>query len=349
MSAATVEVDLDPLSFATFAVEHGWADGLPCIPPTPDLVATYLAATSRDPQQVLAVLPPLAVECTVERVAICAAMTAAPVEAMDLLCSSIEAMTVRDFNLASVNATTAPIVPALIVNGGLRHRLDIPYGAGCLGGALGSSAAIGRALRLVMRAVAGQRIGQTSECVFGQPARVSGLVFGEWEERSPWPSLAERRGVSGDAVTVFGAMGTQNICDTIAERATSLLRLIGLSIAYHGSNAYVAVNHEEEGEIVIAINPIWASEVIAKQIPDFDEVAQLIWESAKQPLSSFPEDYRAPFEDLGRVDNDGNVPVVRSPKKLLLTVAGGEGALHAMAFHGFGHNLASTVAVGPGA
>jgi hypothetical protein len=345
MSARTVETDLDPVAFAAFAASSGWADGLPCIPPTPDLVQSYLAATTREPGQVLATLPPLSVECTVERVAICAAMAGALPESMDLLCSAIEAMTVRDFNLASINATTAPVVPALIVNGEIRNRLGIASGAGCLGGALGAGPAIGRALRLVMRAVAGQRIGQTSESVFGQPARVSGIVFGEWEESSPWAPLSERRGVRGDAVTVFGAMGTQNICDTIAERATSLLKLIGLSIAYHGCNSYVAVNHEEEGEIVIAINPVWARDVIAKQISSVEDAAQLIWESAKQPLSSFPEDYRAPFEELGRVDADGNVPVVRHPGKLLLTVAGGEGALHAMAFHGFGHNLAATVPV----
>ena len=346
MRAAFVETELDPAAFADFAVASGWSDGLPCIPPTPELVAGYLAATGRAPEQVLGTLPPLFADCTVERVAICAAMAGAPTAAMNLLCSAIEAMMARDFNLASVNATTAPVVPALILNGGIGSRLGVAHGAGCLGGALGTGPSIGRTIRLVMRAVAGQRIGSTSESVFGQPARISGIVFGEWEERSPWPSLAQRRGVSGDAVTVFGAMGTQNICDTIAEHATSLLKMIGLSIAYHGCNAYVAVNHEEEGEIVVAINPIWASEVIAKQIPSIDDVAQLIWESAKQPLASFPEDYRRPFEELGRVDSDGNVPVVRHPGKILLTVAGGEGALHAMAFHGFGHNLAVTVPVG---
>ena len=82
----------------------------------------------------------------------------------------------------------------LIVNGPIRDALHIDYRAGCLGGAAGrGSMTIGRAVSLCLRNIGGQRAGETSRTVFGQPARF-GLCFGEWEERSPWPSLAERRG-----------------------------------------------------------------------------------------------------------------------------------------------------------
>ena len=78
----------------------------------------------------------------------------------------------------------------LIVNGPSRDALGIDYRAGCMGGAAGrGSMTIGRAVSLCLRNIGGQRAGETSRTVFGQPARF-GMCFGEWEERSPWPSLA---------------------------------------------------------------------------------------------------------------------------------------------------------------
>ena len=60
-----------------------------------------------------------------------------------------------------------------------------------------------------MRNVAGQVAGVTSQTTFGSPgARSPALVIGEWEEKSPWAPLAERRaGLKGNAVTSFGDDG----------------------------------------------------------------------------------------------------------------------------------------------
>jgi len=50
--------------------ERGWSDGLPVVPPTPDRVLAMLEGTRRAPDEVVAVVPPDLVECTVEKVAI---------------------------------------------------------------------------------------------------------------------------------------------------------------------------------------------------------------------------------------------------------------------------------------
>ena len=139
--------------------------------------------------------------------------------------------------LHALNATTGSVVEALVVNGSARHTLGLPMGAGCLGGVAGHAPAIGRALRLVLRNVAGQHVGVTSQSVWGQPGRVAGIVFGEWEERSPWAPLAERRGVAGDAVTVIGAMGTMNICDPLASTADESYKRSGGAWLVRGSMA----------------------------------------------------------------------------------------------------------------
>ncbi|MGZ6027714.1 MAG: hypothetical protein ACXWKU_22080, partial [Caulobacteraceae bacterium] len=103
-------------------------------------------------------------------------------------------MTDPVFNLFALNTTTCCVVPGVFVNGPVRHELGLPYAAGCFGGDAGPAPAIGRALRLLMRNVGGQVVGVSSKSVFGQPGRVTGIVVAEWEERSPWAPLAQRRG-----------------------------------------------------------------------------------------------------------------------------------------------------------
>lgn len=345
INSARIEVDLDARAFSAFAREQGFGDGLPCIAPTETLVAEYLDATTRSSQEVVALLPPTSGPCTIEKIAINAAMAGAPPDAMPLLCASIEAMADPDFYLAALNATTAPVVPALIVNGDIRHRLSVPFRGGCFGGGDGNAASIGRAIRLIMRNVGGQHVGVTSECVFGQPGRVVGMVVGEWEEQSPWAPLGERQGVPGDAVTAFATMGTANICDTVAGKGRVLLELMGKSMAYLGSNNYLAVCAHFPGQVAVAINPIWANEIIARDVPSIEDVQMLLWEHASQPISSWPADYRQAMEDVGRVKPDGRVHLVASPEDIIVFVCGGLGALHATMLHGFGHTVATTAPV----
>jgi hypothetical protein len=304
-----------------------------------------LAAIDRDPSDIVSNFGPSKQDCTVELVAVNAAMTAAPPEAMPLICATLEAMSDPDFNVNSLNATTASVTPSMIVNGSLRDRLGIAYKGGCLGGGGGTGGAIGRAIRLIVRNVAGQQVGVTSACVFGQPARITGLVFAEWEEESPWKPLAERRGVLGDAVTVFGAMGTANICDTVAERGEVIAEMIGKSAAYIGANSYTPANANMPGELVIAINPTWAQDVLANDFPAITDLQRAIWDNASLPIDRWPSEYRARMDALGRVDDTGVVHMVKSPDDVLVLVCGGKSSLHATMFHGFGRNLANTVAV----
>lgn len=342
LKSRRVQVDLDALEFHQKLNELEWGDGLPCLPPTEELVRQYVEAARREPDEVVGRLPPSGAECTVEAVAVNAALTGAPPAAMPLLCAAVSAAATPEFNLAAVNATTASVSPAVFVNGPIRDQLGIPYGPSCFGGMRGSAPSIGRALRLIMRHVAGQVAGVTSESVFGQPARVVGLVGGEWEERSPWAPLAERRGVPGDAVTVFGALGTANIIDTIGEGGHQLLQVIGRSLGFMGAPGYLAAT--AFSEVAVAINPVWA-EIIASDTSSIDEVTQILWEHASLPIDWFPAANQPGIEKLGRVDGKGVVHMVASPDDLLVFVCGGLGSLHSIMLHGFSHSLAVTVPV----
>jgi hypothetical protein len=330
----TVEAE----DFTDFARGRGWGDGLPLVPPTEERVAAAIEASLRPADTCLAVLPPSGAACTVEKLAINAVLAGASPSAMPLLCAAVEALAAPAFDLAAVNTSSHSVVPMLVVNGAVRSDAGIPWDAGCFGGVASAAPAVGRTLRLLMRNVAGQLIGSTSESVFGQPARVTGVVVGEWEERSPWAPLAERRGVAGSAVTAFGSMGTMNIIDNAAESGAMLLEVIGKSLAYMGANGFPA--SQPSSQVAVALNPIWA-ERIGAELPDMADVEQAIWGSAALPLEHWPLPHQKALELAGRVDR-GRVHLVPSPRDVLVFVCGGVAGPHAFGLHGALPNFAVT-------
>lgn len=332
------DTDLDIDAFTRFALEKGWGDGLPLVPPTDARVRGFLAENDRYPDEVIAQLPG-GVECTVEKIVINAVMAGARPEALELLIAMIVSIADPDFELYGVNATTAPVYPAFVVNGPVRDALDIPYSYGCLGGVATHSVAIGRALRLIMRNVAGQLAGVSSQTTFGSPGRIAGILTGEWEERSPWAPLAARRGVAGNAVTSFGTMGTMNVLDTTSHSADDFLEMIGKSVAYAGCNCFSGA--VPFGEMLIAINPICA-EIIGREMPNIEDVQETLWRFASVRADDLNAVHRDQLTGQGRVRADGRIYATPEPKDMLVFVAGGLGGLHATGFHSFGTSLAQT-------
>jgi hypothetical protein len=341
LASERIEVDDDPVAFTKLATDAGWGDGLPLIPPREALVREYVAVSGRFPDEVLGELPPRNGRATVEKVAINAVMAGAPAASMPLLCAAVEAMANPQFNLFALNTTTSCVVPGVFVNGPVRHDLEIPYGPGCFGGEAGPGPPIGRAIRLVMRNVAGQRVGESSKSVFGQPGRVAGIVVAEWEERSPWAPLAERRGAprGANAITVHGVTGTIDVADIVATNGADLLELVGKSLAFPGTNAFIGARHG--AEIMVAIAPPWA-ELIASAYAEIADVQERLHAHAALPLDWWPAPHRDKARELGRVDGAGLVHLVESPEHMLVMVCGGLGNLHALALHSFGPTRAVT-------
>lgn len=332
------ELDID--AYNDFALEQGWGDGLPLIPPTEGRVRTFLSLNDRFPDEVIAHLPPSRAECTVEKIVINAVMAGAPPESLELLIAMVAAIAEPDFELYGINTTTAPVYPAFVVNGPVRNILNIPYAHGCFGGAASKAVAIGRAMRLIIRNVAGQVAGITSQTTFGSPGRLASILVGEWEERSPWAPLAERRvGVQGDAVTCFGAMGTVNILDTTSQHAADFIEMIGKSLPYAGTNCFSP--SMSYGETMVAINPIWA-DLIAQELPNIEDVQAELWRHASIPGDQLQRLHRDQLEAQGRIRADGRIYLTPEPRDILLFVCGGTGGLHATVLHSFGSCLSQT-------
>src|SRR4029079_10728189 len=194
----------------------GFGDGLPLFLPTEDAVRELLDATPLPPDHVLGQLAPAMEDCPVEKVAVNAAMAGVTPPAFGYVIAALEATMQPLFNWPALAATTSSITAMLIVNGPKRAELEFDMETGCMGGAAGrGSMTVGRAVQLCLRNIGGQKVGVTSKSVFGQPARAAGLSFGEWEERSPWPSLPQLLGYPADemVVPVHGGKGTFPLAD----------------------------------------------------------------------------------------------------------------------------------------
>src|SRR6478609_10049417 len=205
--------------------DRGWTDGLPVVPPTEARVLRMLEGTTRDAQDMVAVVPPDLVECTVEKVAINAVMAGCKPEYLPVVIAALEAACTDTFNMHGLLATTMPVGPVMIVNGPVRQRIGMNSGINVLGQGNRANSTIGRALQLVIRNVGGGRPGGVDRAAQGNPGKLS-FCFPEDEEGSPWEPLHVERGFAPDAstVTIFPGEGPRGVVDQASRTPDSLAR-----------------------------------------------------------------------------------------------------------------------------
>jgi hypothetical protein len=167
-----------------FMSDSGFTDGLPVVPPTPERVARMLKGTFRDPMEIIATVPPMMGDATVEKIAINAVMAGAKPEYMPVILAALEAICTDDFNCHGVWATTMSAVPVMIVNGPIREQIGLRSGRNALGGGLENRAnlTIGRAVRLLVQNVGGAKPGFSEMATMGSAMKMLATTFGEWEE-----------------------------------------------------------------------------------------------------------------------------------------------------------------------
>ena len=205
--------------------DRDWSDGLPVVPPTEARVLRMLEGTTRDPNEVVAVVPPDLVEVTVEKIAINAVMAGCKPEYLPVVIAAVEAICTDDFNMHGVLATTMDVGPVLIVNGPIRNEIGMNSGGNVLGQGNRANSTIGRAVQLVVRNIGGGKPGGIDRSAHGSPHKL-GLAFAEDEEGSPWTSLAESRGFSAEqsTVTVWCGGGPQVFVDQLSRTPESLTK-----------------------------------------------------------------------------------------------------------------------------
>jgi len=131
-NSTQVEID-ETEDLIEVCYENGWTDGLPVVPPTSDRVERMLSGTDRDPDELIAAVPPKWGRATVEKVAINAVMAGCKPAYLPLILAAVKAMTSEQFNLHGVQVTTSHVGPMLIVNGPIRKVLEINGGFNLFG------------------------------------------------------------------------------------------------------------------------------------------------------------------------------------------------------------------------
>jgi len=345
LQSEALEVSDDPEVLYALSLAEKWGDGAPLIPPTDDRIDAMLRGTPRRSTDIVnADVPPKHGVATVELVAINAVMAGCQPQHLPLLIAALEGMSRSAYNAFGLATTTGSAATCMIVNGPLRDEMEISYRAGCIGGsAARGSVSVGRALQLCLRNIGGMRAGESSMSVFGQPGRFGGMCFGEWEERSDWPSLAMRRGFAREqeVVTVHGSMGTMALLDTITADDRDLAHLLGKAIASPMSNLYMAL--QTHGEQILLINPAWA-ERLAKTFPKIESFQECLYESAWQPIDYWPALNQERYRQNGRVDSRGRVYALTGPERIQPLVCGGLGNLHGTILPSWGESEMQSVA-----
>lgn len=174
----------------------GWTDGLPIIPPTPEKVARFLEVAGLEADTRLAYYDEREIPVYAGKLAINAVMAGCKPEYFPVVVAIIEAMLDRSFPTHIVNTSTGSFTVGFIVNGPIRHQLDMNFHGNVLGPGNRANATIGRAVRLIQINALGSVAGAGCDnlvhgrsildrSMMGQPAKYTGYHIVENEEAFP--------------------------------------------------------------------------------------------------------------------------------------------------------------------
>jgi hypothetical protein len=301
---------------------RGWTDGLPIVPPTEARVRDFLEHTKREPREAVGVLPPRQGEATVERIAANAVMAGCKPEYLPVILAAIEALADPLFNLDSVQATTHPVAPLIVVNGPIARRLEINGGYNCFGQGFRANVTIGRAVRLVLMNVGGGLPGSGDRATQGSPAKIAYCVA-ENEADSPWEPLHVEAGFSRESsvVTVFGCEGPHNIQDHFSNTGLGVLRTVAGAMGQAGSNNLLGW-----GWPLLALGPEHAA-TIARDGYSKAKVKEFLFEHARFPLARLGREYQQQQIERHEAADapDTMLSIVKRPEDISIIVAGGAG------------------------
>lgn len=173
-----------------------WTDELPIVPPTLERVEAFLKHTDRAPAETIAVLPQANLAAVPWNIAANAVMAGCRPDCMPLLIAAVEAIADNAYNLNNIGSTWG-VLPFLLINGPAIEKMGIESGGQLI--SRGQNPAIGRALGLIIKNIAGYKLGRNYMGTFGYPLS---FTLAENEKESPWAPYHVERGFAKDDSTV---------------------------------------------------------------------------------------------------------------------------------------------------
>jgi hypothetical protein len=305
-----------------------WTDGLPVVPPTPGAVERIIGYLERDPQEVVGVVPPRSGVATIEKIAINSVMAGCRPEYVPIVIAAIEAMLEERFNLNGVQTTTHACAPLTMVSGPAVQALGFNTREGALGHGCRASAAIGRAVRLVLWNIGGGFPGEPCKTTLGHPGYFSFCVA-EDPDANPWEPLHVERGfdLNDTVVTVTATTAPQSVATGAGySPVDDVLYILGDSMNALGSNNITG------GDLVLILCPMAARSLADSGLSRL-QVKQEIVRRATRPVReakhrrSIAKTHPMHWSHIvDEHDDEALVPFVRSPENLVILVTGGWGS-----------------------
>lgn len=214
-------------------LDGGLTDGWPVLPPDTEGVAPLIAATGRNPADIVGGAPWRPQPVTVQDIAINALMAGLGSEQMPLFLSMMELMFApeTDLGIGATACSTHGYVCWFVVQGPIAAELGLKSGNALFGPGHAATMALGRATRLAMMNLAGLKPNLADRACLGQAAKY-GVVFTE-SDAGPW-GQAElgwtlRTGQSG--ITMLWGQHARITVNHDALSAETLLRGVAENIA----------------------------------------------------------------------------------------------------------------------
>ncbi len=323
----TLEADAEA-AYERFDAE-GWIDGHPIIPPTLERVERMLdfaeRRMARKSDEVVAVIEPYCGECTVEKIAVSAVMAGCKPEYMPVLVAAIECMREGRARFQTVLMGSHTRSPLLIINGPIRHDLNIQSGSvGRTGGSWRANAAIGRAFRFALMNTGGFP-GASDKRTFGWLGSFD-YCIGENEEASPWDPFHVERGWqrSDSTVTLTLPESPHHVeAGPWSYSAQDLMQAFCDSMCNVGSRAAYG-----ETDPIFFFGMDHAKEVAAAGFSK-DDVKKFFYEHARIPLYRYPktapQGFSLEYQKFYSHSPHIGVPMAMDAARFLIFVMGGPG------------------------
>jgi hypothetical protein len=296
--------------------ERGWTDGLPVIPPTTERVDKMLGRF--DAEESLGEVPPSMGEATLRRLAACAVLAGCRPEYFPVVVAAGRAALDPRFNLHGQAVTTQPAGQLIVVNGPVRHALQMNSGMGALGPGNRANLTIGRAIRLLICLTGGGMPGTLDRSTLGQMGKI-GFCIAEDEEVSPWEPLHAERGFQKgqSVVTLIGCDAPLSISDHRSRTPEDLAYVLAWAAASTWSTNWWPLTEPS----VFVICPEHAA-MFRQAGWTKRRLREFMFETVHKPARELRRGETTPF--VHAADPAAEVHKWASPESIVLLVAGGE-------------------------
>lgn len=325
----TSHVPVDDYAAAqNLCFDRGLTDGLPVVPPTPDLVKTMLRQTDRAASIEIGAVGGRTHGISIEQAAVCAVMAGCLPEYFPVVLATWDAMFDPAFNAAAVLGSSGGTAITAVVSGPYAERIGMNAGHNLLGPGNRANATIGRAVRLGIRNALGYLPGGLDGSAFGSQARYT-AHFAEATPPVPWRPLNVRLGhdESITTVTVAATDAPRQMTHIRSGSADNILRMLASAMR---DPSHCAAGRESS--YIVALGPEHAGILLQAGLSQLDICDMLAERSRISPeelslggVPLTPHRTIAGDNRSGVLGPDGRFAST-SADRIILVTAGGTGA-----------------------